>query len=81
MSRQSPKRFERLPDRIAADPEFMRWLLSDHEDRIQALESTPPLQIADVQTPIGRLPLPVVILLVSLLIYMRPDLAYRLIGQ
>lgn len=79
MKQRSPKRFDRLPERLAGDPDFVKWRIENHEDRLTALEQARPLRHpTTVQTPIGELPLVVVVFGMLLLLYMRPDLAYRL---
>lgn len=56
-----------------------RHRLDDHEQRLAQLEQRPEPMV--VETPVGKFPLHVIIIVLSALAIWRPELAAKLIGQ
>lgn len=71
-SRELPPHLRQDPSVMTARLDTHRRTLDDHEQRLSRIEQAPaPMQ---VDTPIGKLPLPLVIAALMALIAMRPDL-------
>jgi hypothetical protein len=81
--------WQRLPERLRHDPHITDMRLSAVEQ--QTHENTAELDrrhgiLADVmrqevKTPLGSLPLPIAISGAALLVYLKPDLLLRFLGQ
>lgn len=78
-SKQLPPTLRRDPEIMTARLDTHRDLLDQHERRITALEHQ--LAVGSVDTPMGKLPLPIALLILFGLLAWRPDLAAKLIGQ
>jgi hypothetical protein len=80
MKQTSKRRLDTLPEHVRHDPAFQAWLLLEHDEQISHLEHQSHHRPATVQTPIGRLPTPLVVFVVLWLLYMNPDRVYRALG-
>lgn len=76
MTEGSRPKFDHLPPHVRHDPHMVSWRLDHHEDRLHALETREP---ASIKTPLGSLPWPVAVIILGLLLWLRPELAEKLI--
>jgi hypothetical protein len=76
--------FPALPDHVdRLDPRTLAWRLDRIEKRLSEIEDKSSFtQIAhtELQTPLGKLPLPLVLFGLLFLAYLNPEKAWRLIG-
>ena len=68
-----------LPERLRIDPHLTSWRLDNLETRIEAIESQPLTDPQMVDTPVGKLPLKLVMIGLLALLIARPDLVSKLI--
>jgi hypothetical protein len=77
-SRELPPSLRRDPNIMTARLDEHRRRLDDHESRLSTIEAGQG-QPGQVDTPLGKLPVPVVLALVLLLAIWRPDLVHKLL--
>ena len=73
MKYRSP--FAGLPEDVRQRPDVMDHRLLVVEDHHYS-----PKQQAEVQTPFGKVPLPIAVIILGWLMYQRPDLVLRFLG-
>jgi hypothetical protein len=79
--------FRKLPPEVQDTLTVHTAWLRNHSERLDTLESQPSKtdsprpRDGDVQTPIGRLPLPLLVLCALMLVILKPELAVKLLEK
>jgi len=73
--------WQTLSARLRHDPEIMALRIDHLEGRVSVLETKPePEQPQTLDTPMGKLPVPLVILVVLWLIIYKPETVLKFLG-
>jgi len=72
--------WQTLSARLRHDPEILALRIDHLEGRVTSLETKPEPEAQTVSTPMGKIPVPIVILIVLWLIIYKPDAALKFLG-